>query len=1406
MLARRHTRRPTARRGAILLVVLAMLALFAVVALSFVLYAESEATSMRNGRAARNAEADPDPQEVSNNFLGQITLGTNNTDSAVYGHDLATAKFGAIPGQMLSPYSGNGLVNEDVSSAVGLPAGTLNRTGCVNYTRNAAGQFVNPNILTIAGTPFNKSTPYTYPDRANFYLAMQDPTTGEIVQPSFHRPDLFGSLDLSNPNWTSAAGRYLLVRPRPQEHPNFPPVPADSDGVRRGDVQNMRYIAGATQKNDSLWMYTGSPVKTWRNKRYVSMIAPLVIDLSSRVNMSVVGNNRNAGAHASNQGWGPWEVNPTLLGIDPAEFQRIVAQRYTGVSTPPAFPPAHRYSGSTSGTINRSFVPPQYSRIDSDGVGSGAADPMGAPGAGTYNPFLAFTARFADTQANFGVELADHPQTFNPFHWPRGPQLSPATHVLGMDDLVRLATRYIDPKNRYAQTELGTTAPVSFTGNAPVAMQNRALTTPFNVTQSWAEVRIATAGGFAMLGPIDLNRPLGDYRTNPAQPYSPSNVDAVTPGSNYSLARAARQRLAMDIFLRLAALSGLVDGTNVTYNPLTHLLNNTLDPMVPAQTVQFNALQRLAQYAANTVDIIDADDIKTAFVWNPVAPAADPGDAANFPINAATPVELGKRVVYGTELPRLVINEAYCLLENNRAETPGGRPLPPQAMGRAQKNLEKKYWIELHNPLPVDAAIPTANVARLQYVNNVSPGANATYPVYVVEVAEITPPAANQPSPAQPLYDSLVANPSNVLGDPGLVGAPLVTKLRVDNYTYDATPTTPPATLTLDDLNIVYPTAASTGPDASNKGYYVLGPVDKHPSDSFKSSMRLADPPANAPAPQNAMLYDMGVDRPTQANIDSAKKVTSTVVLRRLANPYLPPQTNAAMANYNPYITVDFLENVPTRDRVKFTTTGPRANPLDDSASIGRRHPYASMPAFDRANPDLNMVVQQMLPAANTTSPPHSFFSANYSADPANAGTYIISPGGFAPLIHFDRELINSVELMHVSIQAPHSLTSSFGNGTLYNLHTKATPTNISALVNDLNYPAAGLGTQMFKAFDLLTTANRLPGIPVGGREPGRVNINTAALPATDARILQAVLDPQAGNSFDATFVSTAWQTTAQPLRTPNWGTAPYVRGTFDETGAAGADRPYKLAGSSTGYDETLFRSPTASPGQPMLFNYLSASHPYLQAEPHRKAWNNLTAVSDGFLVIWTVGFFEVESPVGAPVLQIGQELFKDVPGDLRKQYSAVVDRSMLTVASPLTPAVLGPKPWETKLMADAPVGSTTVTVEGIVNGANLRIYNDGVPVDVTPGSQLRLGTSDTTVGGEGEFVNISTVGTPIVAGALPGQVVITLDATTPTLRFHGGSSRVSNALPGNPGSQPAFDPNAPANKHLIPFFTKLDP
>jgi len=435
------------------------------------------------------------------------------------------------------------------------------------------------------------------------------------------------------------------------------------------------------------------------------------------------------------------------------------------------------------------------------------------------------------------------------------------------------------------------------------------------------------------------------------------------------------------------------------------------------------------------------------------------------------------------------------------------------------------------------------------------------------------------------------------------------------------------------------------------------------------------------------------------------------------------------------------------------------------------------------------------------TTPGHTFFNANTGYNNA-------------PIIHYDRELINSSELLHVSAWSPSLLTAKFIDGPLYEQHvvgsTVAGQYAAGALLNN-NYPAPNLGTQLYRAFDLLTTANRLPGIPVGGREPGRVNLNTA----TDARVLQAVLDPQQGNSFTIPWNTSPptdpWSGTILPTRTPNWGTAPYVRATTDETGGAG-DRPFKLAASSSNAEETLFRKQPAPPAPtlypfPMLFNPDPAPiPPYVHEEPHRKAWNNLTTVGDGFLVIWTVGFFEVDA-VTAAGPTIGKELFDKVPGDLRAQYAAVVDRSTMQVPQSPAPGTNGPKPWETKLLTDAPIGSTTVTVEGTVNplppaaATSFQIYNDGVLVDVLPGTQIRLGTGDSSAGtpGEGEWVTIQTIAMPTA-----GQVTLTL--STATMRFHGGSSRVSNALPGNPGPQPGFDASSPANRHLVPYFTRLDP
>src|SRR2546423_13898168 len=97
-LARSH------RRGIILLVVLALLTLFAIVGLSFVLYADAAATSARLQREAENPRAaDMDPALLFSLFLGQLIYDVNDDDagvtSALRGHSLARLMYGSHGGQ-----------------------------------------------------------------------------------------------------------------------------------------------------------------------------------------------------------------------------------------------------------------------------------------------------------------------------------------------------------------------------------------------------------------------------------------------------------------------------------------------------------------------------------------------------------------------------------------------------------------------------------------------------------------------------------------------------------------------------------------------------------------------------------------------------------------------------------------------------------------------------------------------------------------------------------------------------------------------------------------------------------------------------------------------------------------------------------------------------------------------------------------------------------------------------------------------------------------------------------------------------------------------------------------------------------------------------------------------------------
>lgn len=1488
-LTRRH---PARRRGAVLIVVLAMLVLFAVLGLSFVLYSEAQYTAAKHDKEDKNDDTDPNAVAAAQLYMAALVQGPSDESHPLRGHDFASRKYGidtsGATTQFVLPYAGFAAgkiynpVTGQSNAAWNLSPGL---SGVVNYSRinTAPGgtEWFIYDPMRSTGAPrthaapayanvfFNEADAYTYPDRFNFHLAFQDPTTGEVVLPSFHRPDLFTnanyaapndvaqSLNPDNPNWTNQAGRLLTLRPRPAEHPNFPPVPMNTDGTYTGDVCNLKFTSGA-QKNDSLWMYAGGPVFKWRGKNYTACVAPLILDLNGRVNLSVAGNRKlnqtltptpqNDGATGGSQGLGPWEMDPQQLGLTLADVQSLIARRQGNSANPPADPFTAQM---LTARVNNLRLPPVYSMFDPDGDGTRATpalanDSMTLPVAGSFTSFPQYLRgapvthqRFVYDAASGLAEVSNHPAQFNPLLYSRG--VSGQAGGFGHDDLVRMATRYSDPKGRNVQTASVPTGLASLTpaADTAAARQARAITTTHSVTQQWATGKLNVAGGATVqIGPVDLNRTLPDYRKNPTLPLSPLNVWPV--GSvKYNEAHAARHNLARDIFLRLVT-NGPANAV-VTYNPATGNAEITGN-----NAAGLDDAMKKAQIAANIVDYIDDDDLVTAFVWNPTATSLtnSPNDLSLDPTNYAA-AEIANRVAFGTELPRLVLSEVHSVVDNTRSDPFPGVP------ARASLPLKRLYWLELHNPTPPEAASSPARsdagAARLRYATGVTQlpdpvtGTTGAYTgtdfnPYRIEIAEVPTGAGVQ----QPYSTALGFGTS---GLPGKVAADtadatqfpgMALKVRINSFTHDATAPSGPATLIGDAINVVLPTSAASGLNGSNQGYYVIGPRDQFPSGGVTNSMSLPDPPAGVPtpaAPVNALTYDSTAGAPTTMNITDEVAKTSVVILRRLLDPYRPAQENPALLGFNPYITVDYLENVPTRDRATHSTT---ANGRAESAAatIGRRQPYCAAPAYGSGA--AAMVVDQVNAAA---TPPHTFFALNNPAD--NVRGTAPNTVGFEWLVHLDRQLISLPEVGQASAMTPAMLTQFFFDGTNYSAHTLY-----------FTGPKTGNLAAVNNTHGLLEVGSRLPGVPLGGREPGRININTVNSPA----VVNALFGNTTGNHFPLTNPgqqAAVWNhlSPAAPpglgviARTPNR----VPRATVTES-PSGTDRPFLWGGQNplaNGGNSPIGRFAT-NPGNNLVgpvFVNGNALHPHLQAEPLRKVWNNVTPVSDTFLVMLTVGFFEVENAgpwdaANPPVL--GRELKEKVEGDLRVQFAGVVDRTQLfthlvgTDAAGVATATATPtaslgtdgvvRGVQSKVVSDAAPGATLLDIEAVPPGGTLpngtvlgatecAILGDGVVYRINPANTplLRVGYGDATTGsGDGEWLTVSGVaqrqqlnadGTTYTA--VPGQVTLTVSATT---RFHGASSPVGNALLGNPGPQSGVTLQQLASRGVVPYFTRLEP
>jgi hypothetical protein len=1404
---RYHPSYLTSRRsGVVLLVVITLLTLFAVVGIAFVLFAQSEAIAARVSREVETVQRpDMDPEMLHAYFLSQLIYGTNNPASQMCFQSLAENLYGS---------AGNTIAY----NGMGRPAGFTQ----VDFSNQAQSPFLK----------YSPNVPYTYPDLNNLYLAAVRASDGAVLIPSFYR--------------TTAQGGAIKLRAQ------LPFQPEDGNC----DVKNLPDSPGlfnpATGKftpNDSVWIDLGFPVmKAPDGRMYKPLFAPLIQDLDNRVNVNASGNilgNIGGGYWgSSHQGWSPGEMLlDKIIGNNEAgnifmgnQQQRNSAKgRYDptlwnsfwagggwgGRSTEElAFqyaPGGHFYSSTNLDTWPNGFgqwsMPRAGSNFGFPWLSGAFTHGWYGRNDDVFNPCL---YNYFDPRQNC-YWLGSPPAQVSNDTWFRpsnleallrygdrgSPALTSTLFMLCPQSLANPKTRRLlttqsfdlclpgvmptilaaqQPPYQLAANGAAATPPAALTGQQLPAPQSQAAAqqpTPGSgeFGPNWGAVSSVGQFNNKLLNRINLNRSFVDYPMLNGQ-------NGIDP-NGYMTALQNRQAMCQEIFNVLCAVTGA--GNPATATP---------------GTPQYDALRWLAQLAVNLVDYVyypgpqqancaaaAPDDIATPFNWNPAQVSS-----------------INNGWVFGTVLPRLVVNEAYIQVDNTQADQMN----KPQMATKYDINA----WVELHNPFSADnggsqvggyRGIPTPmnGTARLYF-----PGANGAqgYAGYRLLIAQTVGDATQVDNRSTTMLQN-----NNVLGVPSNIMA------VVDQYTAD--PKVQNVTLNGDALNQVVPNyqnganpplqACATG---QNQGFYVLAPGTPQgaqqpayfPGTSSmtnpffgtlpvqeQAATTAGDPTLNLPNgganTNSSMHYQFAPQTPANYTGNAfVQKLNHTIVLQRLACPYLPYQPNpqSNTSPFNPYVTVDGMLQVPIYDNVQIDGAGQHQPPQQQTrCSVGRNQPYAA---------NFSQQVNQVPNPMGMGTVQNTFFGPNVqnSAGQTNAFAY-------SWLVHMNRPVINQMELLHVSGYKPHLLTQMFM--TLPTNPNSGAPTPAGMFTH--RAPWLQSNAMIYRALEFFEGGLRPQWTPIGGRFPGRINLNTV----WDVDTFNALCSQMGINYFTQQGVTDVYNKMIAS-RTPNT-----VPGTTDNpfwSLAAPFGNPIYPNGN--GVSNTLLRpdpnpaatyqmmgnvpkllfetDPNANPaemqndpntGQP-------TSHPYLNYELLTKIFGNSTVRSNVFAVWITVGFFEVTS-TGA----LGNEIGRSENRHVRHRMFAVLDRTALTVALnpqaaspvPAVPLAPGPRPWFINALSPVTqAGQATITVPTLSGNYEEATWS------IQQGTQLVVDS-----GANQEVVTVT------------GVNAVGLQFTANFQNPHPTGFAISNALLGNPGPQPVFDPRNPLYQGVVRYFSIIE-
>ncbi len=526
--------------------------------------------------------------------------------------------------------------------------------------------------------------------------------------------------------------------------------------------------------------------------------------------------------------------------------------------------------------------------------------------------------------------------------------------------------------------------------------------------------------------------------------------------------------------------------------------------------------------------------------------------------------------------------------------------------------VEVKVWAELFNPLPANPLPDSVQPLDAQPV-----------PFYV---------AANGGAAGYAPYQLVLANTNTS------PGGPLLPRPRDHGNVLGAADVVQSATTDADFANLVGTIGAPATPAPARlapQRFFLLGPPD--------ADARGTIAPPRTPAEtlwlrSPHLMFPVAFIPPDTLSPDY-RRTGLTVLLRRLINPYLPPDPRPTVGGainptYNPYATIDYLSAMPLNNATVPGTV---------YSSWGKRQPYAADPS---------QVAPQIPDAALATH--HTLGQPNIPP-PAS--------GHYDWLVHLDRPLTSPMELLQVSGHPPHQLTQYF-------LHRHALTGALEPFGHRV--PWFDAANRLYRLFEFLRVEPPSAGSPPLDRIAGKINVNTIWDPET----LLALCDPQPGNHFthtdiynpdnphDPDTVYGRLLALRSPDGAPGPGDRPFLSLAVGHSPKPG-DGTYPTGGdplfpNGSGINDTLLRA--AAPGggtdAPRLFE-VAGEHPYLRFELLTKLFNNVTTRSNVFAVWLTVAFFEVVDDTTRPV-KLGREIDRAEGRHRRHRMFAVVDRTNL--------------------------------------------------------------------------------------------------------------------------------------------------